>query len=72
VIPILFFPLIFTIPAVAFAFFWLLTQIIPGIAALRMPTDGSGIAWWAHIGGFAAGWVLMPVATWAARGYRGN
>jgi hypothetical protein len=35
-IPILFFPFFFEIPAIGFAFFWMLTQIIPGIATLMI------------------------------------
>jgi len=62
--------LLFEIPAILFALFWLLSQIIPGIAALMMPADGGGIAWWAHIGGFAVGWVLAPLVSRPARGYR--
>jgi membrane associated rhomboid family serine protease len=69
-IPVLFIPLFFEIPATVFAFFWLLTQIVPGITSLMMPTDGGGIAWWAHIGGFAAGWVLMPLVMRPISDYR--
>jgi len=69
-IPILIFPFFFEIPAIIFSFFWLLTQIIPGIAALMMPTNGAGIAWWAHIGGFIAGWMLAPLVGRPTRSYR--
>jgi len=69
-IPVLIFPFFFEIPAIAFSFFWLLTQIIPGIAALMMPNNGAGIAWWAHIGGFIAGWVLAPLVSSPAHTYR--
>ena len=69
-IPILFFPFFFEIPAIAFAFFWMLMQIIPGVATLIVPTEGGGVAWWAHIGGFVGGWVLAPLVRRPARGYR--
>jgi len=69
-VPVLIFPFFFEIPAVLFAFFWLLSQIIPGIAALMMPADGGGIAWWAHIGGFVVGWALAPLVSRPARVYR--
>lgn len=56
---IVFIPLFFSIPAMLFAGIWFLTQVIQGTSELFMPFAGSGIAWWAHIGGFLAGWALM-------------
>lgn len=61
IIPVLFIPLFFEVYAIFFAFFWLVTQIIPGIISLLIPSDGGGIAWWAHIGGFVGGWLLLPL-----------
>jgi membrane associated rhomboid family serine protease len=58
-VPILFIPLFFSIPAVLFAGIWFFTQLIQGTGALLLPFNGGGIAWWAHIGGFLAGWVLL-------------
>jgi len=69
-VPVLFFPLFIEVYAIVFAFFWLMTQIIPGIFALVMPAIGGGIAWWAHIGGFVAGWVLVPIIRRSTRNYR--
>ena len=74
-VPILFIPLFFSIPAVAFAGIWFLMQLIQGTSELFSPWQmGGGIAWWAHIGGFIAGWLLLglldPAAT-AVRGQRG-
>ncbi|GIX32429.1 MAG: rhomboid family intramembrane serine protease [Lysobacterales bacterium] len=57
--PVLFLPLFFEVPALLFALFWLVTQIVPGLFALGTGLSG-GIAWWAHIGGFAAGWLIAP------------
>jgi len=37
---------------------WLATQVFSSVASL---TTTSGIAWWAHLGGFASGLVLAPV-----------
>lgn len=59
VVPVLFFPFFFEMPAIVFAMFWLMMQIIPGLAALIEPSTVGGVAWWAHIGGFAAGWFLV-------------
>lgn len=58
-VPVLFLPVFFELPALLFALFWLITQIVPGLFALGSGLSG-GIAWWAHIGGFAAGWLLAP------------
>ena len=54
VIPVLFFPLFFEVPAIVFAAFWFFTQVLQGIGGLFMPAPGGGIAWWAHAGGFVA------------------
>ena len=39
---------------------WFVTQLVSGIEQLRFPM-GTGVAWWAHIGGFLAGAALMPL-----------
>lgn len=71
VVPILFIPLFFSIPALVFAGIWFMMQVIQGTSELLRPLAVSGIAWWAHIGGFIAGWVLIsalePPAHAAAR-----
>jgi membrane associated rhomboid family serine protease len=53
---IIFWP--FKISAVWVVGFWFVLQLIS--AALADPTQ-PGVAWWAHVGGFAAGLVLTPV-----------
>jgi membrane associated rhomboid family serine protease len=59
-VPIVFIPLFFSIPAIAFAGIWFFMQLIQGASELFSPFQlGAGIAWWAHIGGFVAGWVLV-------------
>ena len=58
-IPILFFPFFFEVPAVLFMGFWFLMQIFSGAVSLTVAGDGGGIAWWAHIGGFAVGYLLI-------------
>ena len=45
------------VPAVLMLGYWLLLQLVSGIPALE--GSGGGIAFWAHIGGFAAGIVLI-------------
>jgi membrane associated rhomboid family serine protease len=58
VIPILFLPLFFEVPAIVFIGIWFLLQLSQGTAELLTPSTGAGIAWWAHVGGFVAGVVL--------------
>lgn len=57
-IPVLFYPLLVEVPAILFGGVWFLLQVMSGTAALGRPESGGGIAWWAHIGGFAAGALL--------------
>ncbi|MEQ8195431.1 MAG: rhomboid family intramembrane serine protease [Rhodospirillales bacterium] len=59
--PIFFFPLIFRLPALIYTVIWFVLQVIEGAAELgaRKAGEVGGIAWWAHIGGFAAGLILV-------------
>lgn len=60
-VPIIIIPLIFQIPAVAFAAIWFGMQLLQGAWEILTPGMGGGIAWWAHIGGFIAGIVILPL-----------
>jgi membrane associated rhomboid family serine protease len=44
------------LPALAFLLFWFLMQVADALSGVE-----SGIAWYAHIGGFAAGFVLAII-----------
>ena len=59
VLPLFFIP--FFVPAALLIVFWFVMQLLGGIAELG-ETAGSSIAWWAHIGGFLAGIVLIFLA----------
>lgn len=48
-----------SLPAVVFIGFWFVMQFLSGTASLLQPTDGGGVAWWAHIGGFLVGIALL-------------
>jgi len=48
-----------TVPAVFMLGYWFLLQLIGGIPALA--SEGGGVAFWAHAGGFIAGMVLIFV-----------
>jgi membrane associated rhomboid family serine protease len=42
--------------------FWFVTQLVSGLASLDVATQQTaGVAFWAHIGGFVAGFVLAMV-----------
>jgi membrane associated rhomboid family serine protease len=60
-IPILFFPFFFEIPAFFYLLVWFYSQFFNGTFALLSPQSGGGIAWWAHIGGFVAGLILCKL-----------
>ncbi|MBK8557970.1 MAG: rhomboid family intramembrane serine protease [Lewinellaceae bacterium] len=52
---IIFFTVVY-FPAWAFLGFWFAQQLLSGMGALGMNgVDAGGVAWWAHIGGFAFG-----------------
>ena len=56
-----FFPLV-EIPAFFFLGIWFLIQFLSGAASLgRSSALSGGVAWWAHIGGFVAGIVLLKI-----------
>ena len=57
-IPIFFFFQFVELPAFIFLGYWFLIQIL---SAGLTRSDAGGIAWWAHIGGFAAGLILVKV-----------
>jgi membrane associated rhomboid family serine protease len=56
-VPIIFIFTIIEIPAAIFLILWFVSQLYSGLFAMQ-GAAASGIAWWAHIGGFIFG-VLM-------------
>lgn len=58
-IPIFRFVQLTEIPAGYFLGFWFLMQLFSGSMALGVGGDAGGVAWWAHIGGFVAGVILL-------------
>lgn len=51
------------LPAIAVLGIWMAGQVIQGLGAFHLEIDG-GVAWWAHIGGFLFGMLIMPLLTW--------
>lgn len=45
----------FSVPALLFLGLWFGQQLLSGMGSLAATSDTAGVAWWAHIGGFAAG-----------------
>jgi membrane associated rhomboid family serine protease len=60
-IPFFFFITVREIPAILILGFWFVLQLFSGVGSLGIPDaqDVGGVAWWAHIGGFVAGVVLL-------------
>ncbi|HEX9985492.1 MAG TPA: rhomboid family intramembrane serine protease [Thermoanaerobaculia bacterium] len=60
-IPIFFFITIRHLPAVLILGFWFILQFFSGVGSLgvRDAQDTGGVAYWAHIGGFVAGMLLI-------------
>lgn len=48
------------VPALVVLGIWFISQLASGVDQLRFDA-GTGVAWWAHIGGFVAGAALMPL-----------
>jgi membrane associated rhomboid family serine protease len=59
-IPIFIIPYFFSVPAYVFIGIWFLLQFINAAAT---SAHGSGVAWWAHIGGFAFGILFLKLFT---------
>ena len=61
VIIFVFFIRLIKIPAVVVLSFWIIYQFLYGISSLAVKTGDSGVAWFAHIGGFICGMVLIKL-----------
>jgi membrane associated rhomboid family serine protease len=59
-IPVFIIPWFVELPAVFFLGWWFLLQLFSGTVAQVLPKAGGGVAWWAHVGGFIAGLLLVP------------
>jgi membrane associated rhomboid family serine protease len=60
------------VPAILMLFYWFALQFLSGAGSAGEAASG-GVAWWAHVGGFAAGavlvWVFRPRRRRARRVY---
>lgn len=61
-VPLFFWPWFVEIPAVLYLGFWFVSQLLNGVLSIVVGAQAlGGVAWWAHVGGFAAGLVLAPL-----------
>jgi membrane associated rhomboid family serine protease len=56
--PVLFLRVVESTPTLLLLLVWLGTQLLSSVASL---TTSTGIAWWAHVGGFATGLAIAPL-----------
>ncbi|MDE2216743.1 MAG: rhomboid family intramembrane serine protease, partial [Planctomycetota bacterium] len=49
------------LPAIVVLGFWFLIQFFTGTASISSIKGGGGIAWWAHVGGFVLGIILIKI-----------
>ncbi len=73
-LPLFVFIRIVEVPSFFFLLFWFLLQFLSGAISLGSASAAQGgVAWWAHVGGFAAGLalgLLVRVSRAAGRGRR--
>jgi membrane associated rhomboid family serine protease len=76
VLTVVFIILFFTVielPAILFLGFWFLQQILFGTLDMANPTgDGGGVAYFAHIGGFVWGLVMIKLFAQREKAYSGG
>jgi hypothetical protein len=74
-VPIFYFLRLIEIPALVYLGFWFISQLFNGLFALTAADvfQSGGVAWWAHIGGFVFGLVVIrliasrPTTSYAGR-----
>ena len=61
VIIFVFFIRVIKLPALLVLSFWIIYQFLYGISSLAAATGEGGVAWFAHIGGFISGIILIKL-----------
>lgn len=73
-VPVFVLPWFIEIPAFLYLGFWFFTQLFPGLLSLGAVGDFGGamggVAWWAHIGGFIFGMLMVRLFLRPRRFYR--
>src|SRR4030081_685710 len=70
IVPILFIPLFVEVHAFVFIGLWFLLQLFQSTMGLLLPSSSGDVAWWAHVGGFLAGFTLGPLLVRSRQRYR--
>ena len=76
IVPLFIFIQVIELPAIVVLGFWFVIQFFNGAISITASTSGAGVAWWAHIGGFAAGVIILCIIriffnkTYGTRRYR--
>lgn len=60
VILILFLPFFVQLSVFVYLGYWFLLQLLSGTVSFASRSSQGGVAWWAHVGGFGAGILLLP------------
>ncbi len=61
IVPVFVFIQVMELPAMVVLGFWFVIQFFSGAASITASTSGAGVAWWAHVGGFAAGVIILYI-----------
>ena len=59
IVPLFVFIQVMELPAIVVLGFWFVIQFFNGAASITASASGAGVAWWAHIGGFVAGVIIL-------------
>ncbi len=60
-VPFFLFFQLMALPAVVVLGLWFVFQFFSGALSLAWTTQGGGVAWWGHIGGFGFGFIVMKL-----------
>lgn len=60
-VPIIIIPFFIRVPAVIYLGIWFILQVYSGTLNSLVGGAGEGVAWWAHIGGFICGILLLKL-----------
>jgi len=71
-VPIFLLPWLIEIPSIVYLGFWFVSQFFNGLASLGGGGMLSDVAWWAHIGGFLAGMLMVLILRPGAHGLPPN
>ena len=61
IVPLFVFIQVMELPAMVVLGFWFVIQFFNGAASITASASGAGVAWWAHIGGFATGVMILYI-----------